>query len=303
MHKSPTFFSGWTPLWLTLVLVTGCAPAATPVPTSTNPPVSTLIPVSTPTTFPTKTPALIPTPTNQANCTDSALFLADVTIPDGAKLKQGKAFTKTWQLKNTGTCTWNNTYSLAFLSGERMDAPAAVPLAETLPGKTLDLSIPLTAPARDGVFAALFELRSPSGRVIPIGLMTSIWVKISIGVVVSAQPAVSTPFIPQGGGAASCNSRQNDGYSLDMSCNNFLDHRGSDGSWIGDRLTAAGYATYNYTEIIAIGSPQDAMTQWRNSPTHWIAVLDASLTEFGIGYVYVKDSNFGGYFTVDLASP
>ncbi len=335
MRKTPPFFSGWTPLLLTLALLAGCAPAATPAPTATNPP-PIRPPVSTPTALPFPTSTLFLTPTNQTNCTDSALFLADVTIPDGAKLKRGETFTKTWQLKNTGTCTWNERYSLALIGGEKMDSPATIPLAETLPGKTLNLSIPLTAPTRDGAFTGLYELRSPSGTVIPVGLMMNIWVKITVGTVLPAQSTASTPSSPQGGGTSSCNSSQNaayvnklaglinaaradaklkplsfnaqltaaaQGHSLDMACNNFLDHRGSDGSWIGDRLAAAGYITNNYAEIIAIGSPQDAISQWQASPSHWNAVLDAGMTEFGLGYVYVKDSNFGGYFTVDLASP
>jgi uncharacterized protein YkwD len=93
------------------------------------------------------------------------------------------------------------------------------------------------------------------------------------------------------------------GHSLDMACHNFLNHTGSDGSWIGDRLEKAGYSTHDYSEIIAIGTPENAMAQWRASPSHWESVLDASLTEFGVGYVYVADSDYGGYFTVDIAKP
>ena len=92
-------------------------------------------------------------------------------------------------------------------------------------------------------------------------------------------------------------------HSQDMACNNFLSHTGSNGSWIGDRMAAAGYATYNYTEIIAIGSPQNAMAQWAADATHWNAVLDPSMKEIGVGYVYSANSSFGGYFTVDMAAP
>jgi uncharacterized protein YkwD len=92
-------------------------------------------------------------------------------------------------------------------------------------------------------------------------------------------------------------------HSLDMACGNFLSHTGSDGSWIGDRLSAAGYNSYNYEEIIAIGSPSDAMSQWRNSQPHWESVLNPMVTEIGVGYAYSAASQFGGYFTVDFASP
>jgi len=45
-------------------------------------------------------------PVSQA-CTDSAKFVLDVTIPDNSVISSNTAFTKTWRLKNTGTCTWD----------------------------------------------------------------------------------------------------------------------------------------------------------------------------------------------------
>jgi len=33
---------------------------------------------------------------------------------------------------------------------------------------------------------------------------------------------------------------------------------------------------------------------------HWEIVLNALATEIGIGYAYNPNSDFGGYFTVDL---
>jgi len=53
-------------------------------------------------------------------------------------------------------------------------------------------------------------------------------------------------------------------------------------------------------EIIAIGTPQDAMRQWRNDSGHWEAVLNPGVTEIGIGYAYSAASDYGGYFTVDM---
>ena len=81
-------------------------PAATnaPAPTNTNPPpTATRIP-------PTSTPV----PCNQAQ------FVKDVTIPDNTELGPGQSFTKTWRLKNIGTCAWTTGYDLVFLSGDAM---------------------------------------------------------------------------------------------------------------------------------------------------------------------------------------
>jgi uncharacterized protein YkwD len=89
------------------------------------------------------------------------------------------------------------------------------------------------------------------------------------------------------------------GHSIDMACNNFLSHEGSDGSSFGAFVRAAGYP-FPFQEIIAIGTPQNAMDQWYADVGHWEIVLNALATEMGIGYAYNANSDFGGYFTVDL---
>ena len=93
-------------------------------------------------------------------------------------------------------------------------------------------------------------------------------------------------------------------HSADMACNNYLGHTGTDGSYINDRLTRAGYpANTGFSEIIAIGAPQDAMKQWQADQPHWDVVLNAANTEIGVGYAYYSSSEFGGYITVDFGGP
>jgi uncharacterized protein YkwD len=92
-------------------------------------------------------------------------------------------------------------------------------------------------------------------------------------------------------------------HSLDMACNNFMKHSGSDGSWTGDRLSKAGYTNPYYLEILAIGLPQDAMNQWKTEKTDWSAVLNSRVTEIGVGYVFSKFSAYCGYWTVDMGGP
>ncbi len=47
-------------------------------------------------------------------CTDRAQFVADVTVPDGTRYDPGATFTKTWRLRNAGTCTWTTSYTMVF---------------------------------------------------------------------------------------------------------------------------------------------------------------------------------------------
>ena len=88
-----------------------------------------------------------------------------------------------------------------------------------------------------------------------------------------------------------------------MGCNDFLEHSGTDGTWIGDRLLQAGYISAYYLEVIAIGLPQDAMNQWKIDPDHWGAVINSRVTEIGVGYVFVRTSSYGGYWTVNMGRP
>jgi uncharacterized protein YkwD len=271
--------------------------------------------------------------TAPVNCTDSAVLLRDVTIPDNTQMKAGEKFTKTWEFQNNGTCPWAN-YTVKFASGDQMDAPLSAPIPDTAPKEKVQVSVELTAPSVNGAYTGNFTLNDSTGKDIPIGIEKTFWVKIVVGTgtaqPTSASSSVNTPFVPVGGNS-NCAYSQNSGYvnglfslinearaaaklsavtlnsqltaaaqshSADMACNNFLGHTGTDGVWITDRLNRVGYP--GGSEIIAIGTPQNAMDQWRADPGHWDFVLNPYITEIGVGYAFYSASDFGGYFTVDM---
>jgi uncharacterized protein YkwD len=313
---------------------------ATPAPplfvTSTLPPTKQALTVPTqipPTGSPTADPSMTKTPgaPSSATCRDSAILVEDVTYPDNSRVNAGEKFTKTWKLQNVGTCTWTG-YTVAFVDGDRMSSPDSVPVPDTERSKPVNVSVDLVAPSNDGTYRGNFELRNASGQKVLIGTESIFWVQIVVGAG-GASSILGTPVTSQTG---NCTYTTNDGYvqtliellnkartdvgraaltvnstlmktaqdhSLDMACNNFLSHSGSDGSWIGDRLVRAGYPNSYYLEIIAIGLPQDAMNQWRNDKTHWDALTNSRVTELGVGYVYSKFSSYGGYWTVDMGGP
>jgi hypothetical protein len=150
---------------LTLVaLAQPTTPAPPDAPTSTPEPTQTLAPLVSPT--------LTSIPCNMAS------FVSDVTIPDGTNIVTGTTFTKTWRLRNTGSCTWNTSYSLVFDRGEKMSGPDVQPLAGSVaPGQTADISVSLTAPGTAGEYRGYWRLRDGSG--VLFGLSTgSFWVDI-----------------------------------------------------------------------------------------------------------------------------
>jgi len=117
---------------------------------------------------PTNTP-IPPTETN-APC-DRAGFVSDVTVPDGTIFRAGESFTKTWRLKNLGTCTWTPDHELLFKDGDSMGGPASQQLTtgSVAPGQTVDISVNLVAPSTDGVYKGFWWIRADSGVVFGIG--------------------------------------------------------------------------------------------------------------------------------------
>jgi LysM repeat protein len=119
-----------------------------------------------------------PVPTTPAPTACNRMqFVADVTVPDGQTVTGGSTFTKTWRLRNTGTCTWSTGYLVTWASGERMAAPDTVQLTATdvAPNGTVDVSVNLQAPATAGTYQANFRLRAPDGTV-----FGNFWVRVVV---------------------------------------------------------------------------------------------------------------------------
>lgn len=121
-------------------------------------------------------------PTSGCN---AAQFVNDVSIPDGTSFSGGATFTKTWRLKNVGTCTWNSSYALVFDSGDAMGGASSLALiGTTAPGASLDVSVNLQAPAKDGTYTGFWGLTNASGARIPVAGGTngkSFYVEIKVG--------------------------------------------------------------------------------------------------------------------------
>src|SRR4029453_858159 len=125
-----------------------------------------------------------------------------------------------------------------------------------------------------------FELRDADGKSIPLGTEPTFWVKIVVG---DEVPSASEQII------GNCTYTENPDYvqtlidlinktrgevgvpaltvnadlteaarrhSLDMACNNFMKHSGSDGSWTGDRGQDAAYKAPYVLKILALAPPR-----------------------------------------------
>jgi hypothetical protein len=148
-------------------------------PTATLEPQDEETPSATP--EPSDTPAPTPTHTQETACNQAA-FVSE-TVPDGTDYDPGETFTKTWTVKNTGSCTWNAEYDVVFVKGDSMDAPAATPVTSgtVAPGQTVQISLDLKAPIAAGTHRGDFKLRNQHGVLFGIGDDDKpFWVEIDV---------------------------------------------------------------------------------------------------------------------------
>ncbi len=127
----------------------------------------------------TRTPTT--TKTSDVECNQAA-FVSE-TIADGTDFNPGESFTKTWTLKNTGTCTWDADYDVVFVSGNAMDAPASQQLTSSTvePNETIKISLELEAPLSAGTHRGEFKLRNANGVLFGIGTKDGpFWVEIDV---------------------------------------------------------------------------------------------------------------------------
>lgn len=165
--------------------------AASPRPTITfaPPPASPTITEGPPTAAFSPSPApgvtLSPSPDpTQPDLCDRADFVEDVTIPDNTEIPPEQAFIKTWRLRNSGTCTWTDGYTLVFAGGEQMDGPDSQRLTNisVRPGEVIEVSVELRAPAELAAYQGDWKLRNLDGREFGVGSAgdKTFWVRIRV---------------------------------------------------------------------------------------------------------------------------
>jgi hypothetical protein len=126
--------------------------------------------------------AVTASPASAATC-DWAQFVADVTVPDGTRFDPAATFTKTWRLRNIGTCTWTTGYTMVYDSGEKMGATTSVALPNSVaPGQTVDVSVNMTAPSTAGHYIGYWKFKNASGTLFGIGYnaLKDWWVEINV---------------------------------------------------------------------------------------------------------------------------
>lgn len=92
-------------------------------------------------------------------CRDSA-FMADVTYPDGTVVEDNAWLAKVWSIQNTGTCTWDDGFSLQPITG---DAKGTWVIEKTKdfvdPGEIVEIRIDIKTPSKGGEWGGCWRMK------------------------------------------------------------------------------------------------------------------------------------------------
>lgn len=230
---------------------------------------ATVQPAATNTTSPAVTTVTAP-----VKPCDAAEFVTDVTVPDGTTFTPGQTFTKTWRLKNTGSCTWTNSYRVVFDSGNSMGAPASFNLPTSVPpDAVVDISVQMKAPDAEKEYQSNWKLQNASGITFGLGAdgAKSFWVKIKVSATVLPF-AVTKAAMGADNGAYSGTCPHNVGLSAAITS------------------TAAGTVTYYWQDSFG------------NKSVAQQVVFDAAGTKT-VNYSWAITANFDGSIAVYIDNP
>ena len=88
----------------------------------------------------------------------------DVNVPDNTVMTPGQQFTKTWKIKNIGSCTWGAGYTMVFSYGDDKMSGQPQPFGAAIaPGQEVDVSVQYTAPTLAGTYTSYWTLQNPKG--------------------------------------------------------------------------------------------------------------------------------------------
>jgi hypothetical protein len=154
------------------------SPAGSPTPFASFTPLPTfpilggLTPLGTPFTIGTPGTGSAPLPSVQAPIVNgmavgcnNASFMGE-TIKDRTRMSILHDFDKSWQLQNSGTCTWAQGYSFAFKSGERLtgkDIKIVHPEDTTAPGHSQSFIVHMAAPKTPGEYKGFWQMKDDKG--------------------------------------------------------------------------------------------------------------------------------------------
>lgn len=118
-----------------------------------------------------------------ADCNRGQIIL-ETSTADTSRARPGSLITKSWKIKNSGTCIWTSEYHAVFRGDSRMNAPAALPIGEApvLPQSELELSVTLKAPEKPGIYPGGYRLLAADDQPVYLenGQDNFLWINLTV---------------------------------------------------------------------------------------------------------------------------
>jgi hypothetical protein len=127
-------------------------------------------------TLPTVTPIVALATEAGPLCLDSA-FISDVNYADGTVVEDNTLIAKAWQIQNTGTCTWDDGFSLRPVTGSAKgtwDIKYKKEFVE--PDEIVEVKIEIKTPSTGGDWGGCWRMYSDSEQ--PFGTFVCLLVKV-----------------------------------------------------------------------------------------------------------------------------
>jgi ABC-type amino acid transport substrate-binding protein len=160
-----------------------------------NPEDAQPIPTPAPTLAPSApTPTFVPTYIPPAGCIDAMAYVMDLTYDDGngthfPDVQPNQSFQKGWRIQNTGSCTWNSSYYLGFVSGTQMGGQPTAIQSNVAPGATYDMYVNLVAPSTSGQYYGEWQLYNNYN----LGFGERLWLQVEVVGPTSVPPTQAPP--------------------------------------------------------------------------------------------------------------
>lgn len=97
-------------------------------------------------------------------CDPGLIFLDDISIPDGSIVAPGEELDKRWLVENSGSCNWDQRFSLQLIAGPDMGVQSGMALFPARSGTQAEINILFTAPAESGLYRSAWQARDPEGN-------------------------------------------------------------------------------------------------------------------------------------------
>ena len=78
---------------------------------------------------------------------NDAEFVDDLTIPDRSDVEPGAELDKRWEVRNSGSCDWDNDYRLVRIGSDRFIGVDEIALIPARAGKNAVWKVVLTVPS------------------------------------------------------------------------------------------------------------------------------------------------------------